>query len=113
MVNMGSYYRLSLKEKENFDCIFWENGGCRVYIHKPLQCSSFPFWNSLLSSESLWLEQKKLCPGIGKGRTFSFTEIERLREEQLGQELLTIQRIQNCENEDAVFLRLGKELNLI
>lgn len=113
LINMGSYYRLSLREKANYDCIFWENGGCMIYPSRPLQCATFPFWNSLLSSESLWQEQKKLCPGIGKGRVFSFVEIERLRQDQLRQELLTIQRCKSQEEEDAIFTRMGKELNLL
>ncbi|MCL2127385.1 MAG: YkgJ family cysteine cluster protein, partial [Treponema sp.] len=47
--------RLSLREKSNFDCIFWgdseksaasdegggREGGCTVYSARPLQCRSF------------------------------------------------------------------------
>jgi len=30
-------YRLSLIEKDNYDCIFWSEEGCLVYEHRPLQ----------------------------------------------------------------------------
>jgi uncharacterized protein len=73
---IGRFARLSLVEKTNFDCIFWENGGCLVYDHRPLQCRSFPFWSSLVSSEGVWEEQKKSCPGIGQGPVHSGDEID-------------------------------------
>src|SRR5574344_288995 len=35
---------LSLREKKNYDCIFWDNG-CTVYGARPVQCSTYPFWS--------------------------------------------------------------------
>jgi Fe-S-cluster containining protein len=56
--------QLSLKEKSNFDCIFWEQG-CKVYEKRPLQCRSYPFWDSIMSSPHAW---KTLdCPGKNRG----------------------------------------------
>ncbi len=75
-VTMGGRALLSLKEKPNYDCIFWESGGCRVYPHRPFQCRSFPFWSSILASESDWRRMGEYCPGIGRGRTHSREEIE-------------------------------------
>jgi len=111
-VAFGPVKRISLKEKPNLDCIFWENqesalearrnesalearrnesalearrnesalearrnesalearrGGCAVYDSRPLQCRSFPFWSSFLSSQEEWRECAAQCPGIGKG----------------------------------------------
>ena len=34
---------LSLTEKPNHDCIFWDDG-CTVYPVRPTQCRTFPFW---------------------------------------------------------------------
>ena len=59
--------KISLQEKRNYDCIFWNNGGCIYYEARPFQCRSFPFWTSHLSSKSKWQELTSFCPGIGKG----------------------------------------------
>ncbi|NJL34235.1 MAG: YkgJ family cysteine cluster protein [Chloroflexaceae bacterium] len=59
--------RLSLKEKPNFDCIFWEPGGCRVYEARPLQCRSYPFWSDHLRTEAAWSELEESCPGVNHG----------------------------------------------
>jgi Fe-S-cluster containining protein len=68
---------LSLREKSNFDCIFWENG-CTVYEERPLQCGTFPFWESIVHSSVSWNELMKDCPGMGKGRAYSRAEIENM-----------------------------------
>ena len=58
--------RLSLKEKSNFDCIFWKDG-CTVYQARPLQCRTFPFWESVVVSPEAWEAVGKECPGINSG----------------------------------------------
>ncbi|MFP3042988.1 YkgJ family cysteine cluster protein [Treponema primitia] len=65
--------QLSLKEKANFDCIFWKNG-CSVYEARPLQCRTFPFWPSILQSTDSW--EAMNCPGMRKGALHSMMEIE-------------------------------------
>ena len=67
--------RLSLKEKSNFDCIFW-NAGCMVYNARPLQCRSFPFWDHVLCSPQTWEAAGKDCPGINNGLLHGREEIE-------------------------------------
>ena len=62
----GLARRISLKEKANLDCIFWENGGCSRYEARPLQCRSFPFWSACVSSR----RNGNSCPampGHGQG----------------------------------------------
>ncbi|MCL2380813.1 MAG: YkgJ family cysteine cluster protein [Treponema sp.] len=61
--------RLSLKEKSNYDCIFWspEKDGCSVYEARPVQCRAFPFWPSVLQSEKNWELTASGCPGMGRG----------------------------------------------
>jgi Fe-S-cluster containining protein len=54
---------LSLKEKANLDCIFWETG-CTVYDARPLQCRTYPFWQPIVSSKQNWEMTSVVCPGI-------------------------------------------------
>jgi Fe-S-cluster containining protein len=69
--------RLSLKEKSNYDCIFWKDG-CTVYQARPLQCRSFPFWDSLVCSSHAWQRAGNECPGIGAGTLHSGNTIAAL-----------------------------------
>lgn len=68
---------ISLKERENYDCIFWDEKlkGCKIYSVRPTQCETFPFWHSNLSSLRSWLECGKECPGINKGTLHSYEKI--------------------------------------
>ncbi len=75
-VSFGPASRVSLTEKPNLDCVFWEAGGCAVYEARPLQCRSFPFWSSQLGSRADWKECGQRCPGVGKGRLHGRAEIE-------------------------------------
>ena len=72
--------RLSLKEKSNYDCIFWGvvNGkeGCKVYEARPLQCRAFPFWDHIVISGETWKNVNLKCPGIGKGQLHSKEQID-------------------------------------
>jgi Fe-S-cluster containining protein len=67
--------RLSLKEKSNYDCVFWDSG-CVVYNARPLQCRTFPFWDSILASPDAWQAAGAECPGMGTGAAHSQSEIE-------------------------------------
>ena len=72
---------LSLKEKPNYDCIFWnsgDNGGCSVYEKRPLQCRLFPFWSSILNSMASWKMAAKGCPGIDQGMLYSQDSIKKM-----------------------------------
>src|SRR5688500_15615534 len=42
--------RLSLTEKENYDCIFLQGKFCSIYAARPTQCQTFPFWPNHLKS---------------------------------------------------------------
>ena len=75
--------RLSLKEKSNFDCIFWNDSEgdttcCTVYNVRPLQCRTFPFWDYILCSPKAWEAAGADCPGINSGETHSREKIEGL-----------------------------------
>ena len=70
--------RLSLKEKSNYDCVFWaEKAGCRVYEARPLQCVSFPFWPSVVKDEDSWEMTAGECPGMNHGIIHSSGSIEK------------------------------------
>ena len=66
---------LSLKEKSNKDCILWDSG-CTVYNNRPLQCVTFPFWNSILASKENWEAAASECPGMNNGQFYSKQMIE-------------------------------------
>jgi len=81
----GGAERLSLREKSNFDCIFW-NAGCTVYDARPLQCRTFPFWDAIVCSPQAWETAGRGCPGINTGEVREREEIGRflrLMEEEL------------------------------
>jgi len=67
---------LSLKEKSNKDCILWDRG-CTVYDARPLQCVTFPFWESVLASEEAWKIAASGCPGINSGQHHTEETISR------------------------------------
>lgn len=74
--------RISLIEKDNGDCVFWENGiGCRVYNVRPVQCRHFPFWLQNIESPEAWERACRRCLGMGHGKLYSADEIERLARE--------------------------------
>lgn len=66
-VDIGIGYRISLLEKDNYDCIFLTKKGCSCYEARPLQCKTYPFWPSIVESKESWETEGQSCPGIGKG----------------------------------------------
>ncbi|MBQ5400401.1 MAG: YkgJ family cysteine cluster protein [Treponema sp.] len=66
---------LSLREKRNMECIFWNNG-CESYEARPVQCRTYPFWTKVLESRETWDEEGKSCPGINSGENHPQEEIE-------------------------------------
>lgn len=80
--------RWSIKEdKKTKDCIFLTSGktgcrGCAVYPVRPNQCRTWPFWDSNLSGPDAWNAAAVRCPGINRGRLYSFEEIEAMRKQK-------------------------------
>ena len=64
----------SIREDADGRCLFYEDG-CRIYPVRPAQCSTFPFWISVMRSQARWESVRRACPGIGKGRRYSREEI--------------------------------------
>ncbi|QDU43837.1 Flagellin N-methylase [Symmachiella dynata] len=70
--------RRTLKDFANGDCTFFdpEKRGCTIYPVRPIQCRTWPFWESNLESEAEWEDVKRECPGAGQGNFFSLEQIE-------------------------------------
>jgi len=75
-VDLGQGFVLSLKEKKNFDCVFWDKG-CTVYASRPVQCRTYPFWEGPVSSAEKWKWEGRFCPGINRGKLHDKSEIEK------------------------------------
>jgi Fe-S-cluster containining protein len=75
VVNIFAENRLSLTERSNFDCVFW-NRLCSIYEARPYQCRSFPFWKRHLISIREWHKVGQRCPGVDRGHLFSASEID-------------------------------------
>jgi Fe-S-cluster containining protein len=73
---MNGKVKLSFIETDNYDCIFWAKSGCEIYEARPIQCRSYPFWNTHLFSHRDWADLGVSCPGVGKGTTHSKAEID-------------------------------------
>lgn len=76
--------RISLVEYPDGDCIFLDpqSRHCLVYQSRPIQCRTWPFWDSTLQTPADWKETCEVCPGAGKGKLYSFEEIEIRRREK-------------------------------
>jgi Fe-S-cluster containining protein len=90
IITINGIKRLSLKEKSNFDCIFWNDSGCQIYKARPIQCQLYPFWSQNLYSQKAWECLKSQCPGIGKGKLYSMASIETLLKKRRKEGFITI-----------------------
>jgi Fe-S-cluster containining protein len=73
-------FQLSLKEKSNYDCIFWAKSpieGCMVYEKRPLQCRSYPFWPTIVNDKDSWEVNARSCPGMGSGKLHSGDSVKK------------------------------------
>lgn len=70
--------RVSLVEHQNGDCTFFdpETRGCSVYSVRPIQCRTWPFWQSNIDSQQKWDQVCQECPGAGQGAFFSLEQVQ-------------------------------------
>jgi len=65
------------------DCIFLQEISgqkrCVIYAVRPSQCRIWPFWPENLTNPDVWNKTAQKCPGINRGRFYSFAEIEKLK----------------------------------
>ncbi len=75
--------RYSLTEKPGGDCVFLVRDGnkarCAIHPVRPVQCRTWPFWDTNLRSPEDWNTAAKNCPGINRGPHYGFVDIEELR----------------------------------
>ncbi len=70
---------VSLIEKGNNDCVFWEKGtGCTVYSDRPKQCRTWPFWRRNIPTQADWDAAGDGCPGIDRGPVHQADDITRV-----------------------------------
>ena len=83
--------RRSLNETETvhgFDCVFLDRTSqpgralCRVYLARPVQCRTWPFWPENLRTPQDWKGAKSRtpCPGMDQGKLIPIEEIRILRD---------------------------------
>jgi uncharacterized protein len=70
--------RKSLRERDNGDCVFFDSTArrCLVYVLRPRQCRTYPFWASNVRTPATWREACQACPGCGQGRLVPVEEIQ-------------------------------------
>ncbi|MFI4911332.1 MAG: YkgJ family cysteine cluster protein [Sedimentisphaeraceae bacterium JB056] len=68
-----------VEEKTTKDCIFLSNKCCGIYKVRPNQCRTWPFWDMNLESPEDWGWASSRCPGINRGRLYTYQEIEEIR----------------------------------
>ena len=71
----------SLIEYPDGDCIMLDprTRRCIVYTSRPIQCRTWPFWDSTLKKRKDWKETCEVCPGAGNGRLYTLGKIEKAR----------------------------------
>ncbi len=75
--------RCSLREEGDYDCVMLDDGKCRVYEVRPVQCRTFPFWPENLRSRRAWDAAARDCPGMNRGKLHTAEEIDRTRRMRL------------------------------
>ena len=75
--------RFSLREFPNGDCVFFDSDkrNCTVYDARPVQCKTWPFWNSNLETPEDWQRTCQECPGSGRGPLVPIDDIEHQRKQ--------------------------------
>ncbi len=74
----------SLIEYPDGDCILLDpvTRNCTAYQARPIQCRTWPFWDSNLAKRKDWKETCEVCPGAGSGRLYALEEIEVTRKQK-------------------------------
>ena len=73
-----THVKVSLRERANGDCVFFDaDRGCTVYAVRPMQCRTWPFWDSNLTTPERWAETEAICPGSGDGDLIPVEDITR------------------------------------
>ena len=65
-----------LIDGEEGRCFFLDGKKCGVYLGRPTQCRTWPFWPEVMNAKVWKKEVAQFCPGVGKGRLWKKEEIE-------------------------------------
>ena len=72
-----------LEQPVSKDCIFLQQIGgkklCAIYPVRPGQCRTWPFWPENLKSPDAWNRVAQNCPGINRGRFYSYEDIANIK----------------------------------
>jgi len=73
-----------IEQRSTRNCIFLKDEAgkktCMIYPVRPSQCKIWPFWPSNLKNSATWNETAKKCPGINRGKFYSYEEIQEIIE---------------------------------
>jgi len=72
------WWRTSLRERGNGDCILLTEDGCAAYAVRPPQCRAWPFWPDNVDTPEHWAETRSRCPGAASGKLYSAEQIDRI-----------------------------------
>lgn len=75
-----------LKFDKQDDCVFLKNKRCTVYAGRPTQCRTWPFWPEVMNARTWGGEVASFCPGVGKGKVWSASEVEEQLKQQIDSE---------------------------
>ena len=68
------------------DCIFLRKTDgqkkCVIYPVRPNQCITWPFWTTNLTNPKAWNKANQKCPGINRGKLYSFEQVEKIRKKK-------------------------------
>lgn len=79
--------RIELKKRRNGSCVFLENKLCRIYLKRPFLCEVGPFHSGYMYSDIDFKNFKSFCKGIGEGKLYTNTDIEKLlNDEQVNED---------------------------
>ena len=82
---MGLHTTIVEKPKSK-DCIFLKSVEgkkiCSIYPVRPNQCRTWPFWFGNILNPNTWNRSGRKCPGINRGRLYTFEEIEEIRKQK-------------------------------
>jgi uncharacterized protein len=86
-IERNGKFNVSLKEKPNYDCIFW-NGSCLIYEARPLQCRTYPYWPGVVESRHSWNDEAKRCAGINKPGVLTLLQRHDLYLQEMSAEIM-------------------------
>lgn len=75
-----------IERPENTDCLFLKKKQCSVYEARPTQCRTWPFWPEIMNARSWKKEIIDFCPGAGKGKVWSYSQIQEQLQDQIKSE---------------------------